>query len=129
MINYHYWLINTKLNTTGYGIYATFLTFFGLVLADNRFELDTALYITMGILWMIVLINLFLIKKIKSYKEKQESIPLILKIFISIQIIGIVLVFIMGMGYQGTDIPHLNLDTKNDPNDKILEEVTNDVHT
>jgi len=114
MINYHYWLINTKLNTFGYGIYAVLLTFFGLVLADNRFELDTALYITMGILWIIFIINLYIIKKLKSYKENKERIPLFLKIFISIQIIGIVLVFITGMGYQGADIPHINIDTKND---------------
>ena len=106
MKKYDYWIMNAKLNIVFFVIYAGFMTVIGLVLADNRFELELGLYFAMIILWTVSLINIICIIVIKKRKQKDQSIPLFLIIFISITMISIMIVFIFGLDKHHGNIPY-----------------------
>ncbi|PKK98651.1 MAG: hypothetical protein CVV57_05550 [Tenericutes bacterium HGW-Tenericutes-2] len=106
MKKYDYWIMNAKLNIVFFVIYAGFMTVIGLVLSDNRFELELGLYFAMIILWTVSLINIICIIVIKKRKQKDQSIPLFFIIFISITMISIMIVFIFSLDKHHGNIPY-----------------------
>ena len=97
MKKYYYWIMNAKLNITFFVIFAGFYTFIGLVLADNRFELDLGLYFGMIFLWLVVLVNLISLIMIKKYRIKEEPIPLLFLIMISITMLSVIVIFLFSL--------------------------------
>jgi len=106
MKRYDYWIMNAKLNMVGFGIPALFMTFIGIGLADNRFELELGLYLVMIILWIVSLMNIISIIVIKKRKIKDQSIPLFLIILISVTMISIMIVFIFSLDKHHGSVPY-----------------------
>ena len=76
------------------------------MLADNRFELDLGLYYGMIVLWFIVLMNLISLIMIKKYRNKEEPIPLLYLILISITMMSVIVVFIFSLDKQQAYMPY-----------------------
>lgn len=106
MKKYYYWIMNAKLNIAFFAIFGGFYTLIGLVLSDNRFELDLGLYYWMIVLWFIVLVNLISLIMIKKYRNKDEPIPLLFLIMISITMLSLIVVLIFSIDKQQADIPY-----------------------
>ncbi|MBU1143023.1 MAG: hypothetical protein KKH92_05175 [Firmicutes bacterium] len=106
MKKYYYWMMNAKLNIAFFVIFGGFYTFIGLVLADNRFELDLGLYYGMIILWLVALFNLISLIMIKKCRNKDEPIPLLFLILISITMVSVIVVFLFSIDKQQADIPY-----------------------
>jgi uncharacterized membrane protein YoaK (UPF0700 family) len=119
MKKYYYWMMNAKLNIAFFAIFGGFYTFIGLVLADNRFELDLGLYYWMIVLWFIVLVNLLSLIMIKKYRNKDEPIPLLFLILISITMVSVIVFFLFSLDKQYLDIPYQSEYNEKDESKKI----------
>ncbi|MDO9629337.1 MAG: hypothetical protein Q7I99_05490 [Acholeplasmataceae bacterium] len=106
MKKYNYWIMNAKLNITFFAMVAGLITFIGLVIADNRFELDLGLYLAIIILWFVALMNFICMIIIKQYKIKNQSIPIVLLIMISITAMSVIIVFIFNLDKESGHFPY-----------------------
>lgn len=104
MKKYSFWLMNAKLNLTFFGVFAGFFTLIGFVIADNRFELETPVYIALIILWMIVLMQVLMIIIIKNYRDK--NIPLIIRILIVMTIVSVVAIYVFNIAHVRSDFDY-----------------------
>lgn len=101
-----FWLMSTKLNCIFFLFFGSFFTLIAIGFAENRFDHDLIVYLLLSITWLIVILNLISLMIIKMQIKNKKDISLLHKIFISMMMVGIVLVLFSSQQHTGTTPYH-----------------------
>ncbi len=97
-----FWQMSTRLNIAFFCVFGGFFTFIAIVIADNRFDHDMIVYFLLSLIWLIVILNLISLKIINTQIKRKKGITLLHKIFISITMIGVILILFSSPQHNGT---------------------------